>query len=384
MLVGAFLLAFLTCALATTFALGVALRWANPNALYTGGGGSRDWIAANLGVLGWVMAVTLAIMALASLYRAASLAGGGADVARMMSATQVTGGGADPLQQRLVNVVEEMALASGVAVPEIFVLEHEAGINAFAAGTTHSNAAICVTRGALERLDRAELQGVIAHEFSHVLNGDMRLNQQLIGLSFGILALSLAGRFILRGLTYTRPNRGNGKDNSALAIAVVVGIALVIIGWIGVFLSRLIKAAVSREREALADASAVQFTREPQGLAGALKKIAAYGARIQYAETEEVAHMLFERSSGAFSGWFATHPPLIERIKALDPSFDPRDLPKAEPLPGPGPAVAAERAIAAARAEGGFDMAARTAAAVSAALATMPSSSDPVRERAGQ
>jgi Zn-dependent protease with chaperone function len=381
-LVGAFLLAFVVCALATTFALGVALRWANPNALYVGAGSTSGWIAANLGVLASAMAVTLAIMALASLYRTASLAGGGADVARMMSATQVTGGGADPSQQRLVNVVEEMALASGVAVPEIFVLEHESGINAFAAGTTHANAAICVTRGALERLDRAELQGVIAHEFSHVLNGDMRLNQQLIGLSFGILALSLAGRFILRGLRYARPTRS--KDNSPLAIAVVVGIALVVIGWIGVFLSRLIKAAVSRQREALADASAVQFTREPQGLAGALKKIAAYGARIQYAETEEVAHMLFERGSGAFEGLFATHPPLIERIKALDPSFDPRDLPKPEPLPGPGAAVAAERAIAAARAEGGFDAAARTAAAVSAALAAMPSSSDPVRERAGQ
>jgi len=380
-LVAAFLLAFVVCALATTFALSLALRYANPNALY-GSGSWSGWIAANLGVVGCAMAVTLAIMALASVYRAASLAGGGADVARMMSATQVTGGGADPLQQRLVNVVEEMALASGVAVPEIFVLEHEAGINAFAAGTTHANAAICVTRGALERLDRAELQGVIAHEFSHVLNGDMRLNQQLIGLSFGILALSLAGRFILRGLRYSRPSRG--KDNSALAVAVVIGIALVVIGWIGVFLSRLIKAAVSRQREALADASAVQFTREPQGLAGALKKIAAYGARIQYAETEEVAHMLFERGSGAFGGWFATHPPLIERIKALDPSFDPRDLPKPVPLPGPGAAVAAERAIAAARAEGGFDAAARTAAAVSGALAGMPSSSDPVRERAGQ
>jgi len=380
-LVGAFLLAFLICALATTVALSLALRYANANALYYGAGGWSGWIAANLGVLGWALGLTLTIMVLASLYRTASLASGGADVARMMSATQITGGGADASQQRLVNVVEEMALASGVAVPEIFVLEHEAGINAFAAGTTHANAAICVTRGALERLDRAELQGVIAHEFSHVLNGDMRLNQQLIGLSFGILALSLAGRFILRGLRYTRANR---KEGNALAIAAAVGIALVIIGWIGVFLSRLIKAAVSRQREALADASAVQFTREPQGLAGALKKIAAYGARIQYAETEEVAHMLFARGSGAFGGWFATHPPLIERIKALDPSFDPRDLPKAEPLPGPGAAVAAQRAIAAARAEGGFEAAARTAAAVGAALAAMPTSSDPVRERAGQ
>jgi len=381
-LVGAFLLSFLVCALATTTAIALVLRYVNGRALYSGPATWTEWVAANFGVLAWTTGITLAIMALASLFRAASLAGGGGEVARMMNATQVTGGGADPLQQRLVNVVEEMALASGVAVPEIFVLEHEAGINAFAAGTNHSNAAICVTRGALERLERAELQGVIAHEFSHVLNGDMRLNQQLIGLSFGILALSLAGRFILRGLRYARPTRG--KDSSPVAIAVVIAIALVIIGWIGVFFSRLIKAGVSRQREALADASAVQFTREPEGLAGALKKIAAYGARIQFAETEEVAHMLFERGSDAFGGWFATHPPLLERIKALEPNFDARDLPKAEPLPGPGAAVAARQAIAAARAEGGFEAAARTAAAVSAALASMPSSDDPVRERAGQ
>jgi Zn-dependent protease with chaperone function len=380
-LVGAFLLSFLVCALATTFAISLVLRYASGYSIYNGPATWAQWVAANLGPLGWVMAVTLAIMVAASLFRAASLAGGGGDVARMMKATQVTGGGADPLQQRLVNVVEEMALASGVAVPEIFVLEHEAGINAFAAGTNHSNAAICVTRGALERLERAELQGVIAHEFSHILNGDMRLNQQLIGLSFGILALSLVGRAILRGLRFARPNR---KDGSALAIALIAGIALLVIGWLGVFFSRLIKAAVSRQREALADASAVQFTREPQGLAGALKKIAAYGARILYAETEEVAHMLFERGSGALGGLFATHPPLIERIRALDPTFDPRDLPKPQPLPGPGAAVAAERAIAAARAEGGFEAAARTAAAVGAALSALPSADDPVRERAGQ
>jgi Zn-dependent protease with chaperone function len=380
-LVGAFLASFLVCALATTFAVALVLRNVSERALYAGPVTWTEWVAANLGPLGGIMAVTIVVMMLASLYRAASLAGGGGDVARMVGATQVTGGGADAQQQRLVNVVEEMALASGVGVPEIFVLDHEAGINAFAAGTNHSNAAICVTRGALERLERAELQGVIAHEFSHVLNGDMRLNQQLIGLSFGILALSLVGRFILRGVRFARPNR---KDGSALAVAVIVAIALLVIGWIGVFLSRLIKAAVSRQREALADASAVQFTREPEGLAGALKKIAAYGARIQFAETEEVAHMLFEHGSGAFGGWFATHPPLLERIKALEPTFDPRDLPKAEPLPGPGAAVAAEQAIAAARAEGGFEAAARTAAAVSAALAAMPPSEDPVRERAGQ
>ena len=269
-----------------------------------------------------VTAGTLAIMGLASLYRAATLAHGGGQVARLLGATQVTGEGADPLQRRLVNVVEEMALAAGVPVPEIYILEQEAGINAFAAGVTPADAAITVTRGALERLDRAELQGVIAHEFSHILNGDMRLNQQLIGLSFGILVLSLVGRWLLRSARFARRGRNSGQG-AALAI----GLALMVIGAIGVLCSRLIKAAVSRQRERLADASAVQFTREPEGLAGALKKIAGYGARITSVDTEEVAHMLFERSSSSFSGWFATHPPLLERIRALEPNFDPRDLP---------------------------------------------------------
>jgi Zn-dependent protease with chaperone function len=263
-------------------------------------------------------------MVCASLYRAATVASGGGQVARMLGATAVTGEGTDPLLRRLVNVVEEIALASGMPVPEIYVLEQEAGINAFAAGLTHANAAITVTRGALERLDRAELQGVIAHEFSHILNGDMRLNQQLIGMSFGILVLSLAGRWLLRSARYTRRGRNSGGVTAALAI----GAALLVIGSLGVLCTRLIKAAVSRQRESLADASAVQFTREPQGLAGALKKIAGYGARITSVETEEVAHMLFERGTRRFSGWLATHPPLLERIQALEPGFDPRDLPK--------------------------------------------------------
>jgi Zn-dependent protease with chaperone function len=183
---------------------------------------------------------TLAMMILASLYRAASLASGGGQVARMLGATAVAGDGADPLQRRLVNVVEEIALASGLPVPEVFVLEKEAGINAFASGLGHSDATITVTRGALERLDRAELQGVIAHEFSHLLNGDMRLNQQLIGLSFGILVLSLAGRWLLRGARFTRRGRNSGGAAAALAI----GVALIAIGSIGLVCTRLIKAGV--------------------------------------------------------------------------------------------------------------------------------------------
>jgi len=322
--------------------VGAALRvYLNSNALFLGDQSWQQWVAAHAGLVATMIGGTLAVMGLASLYRAATIARGGGQVARLLGATEVSGEGADPLQRRLVNVVEEMALAAGLPVPEIYILEQEAGINAFAAGMAPTNAAITVTRGALERLDRAELQGVIAHEFSHILNGDMRLNQQLMGLSFGILVLSIAGRWLLRGARYTRRDKNGGQ-----AAAFLIGLALVIIGALGVLCSRLIKAAVARQRERLADASAVQFTREPEGLAGALKKIAGYGARINSVDTEEVAHMLFEHSSRAFTGWFATHPPLLERIRALEPNFDPRDLPEPSRLPPePGATPASANAL---------------------------------------
>jgi Zn-dependent protease with chaperone function len=322
-LVGMFLLAFAVVALATTIVVAAALRmYTENNALFLGTESWQQWLDGHRGLVALVAGGTLALMGLASLYRAATLARGGGQVARMLGATEVSGEGSDPLQRRLINVVEEMALASGLPVPEIYVLEQEAGINAFAAGLSPTNAAIAVTRGALEQLERAELQGVIAHEFSHILHGDMRLNQQLIGLSFGILVLSLAGRWLLRSARYTR----RGRNGGGVAAAVAIGAALTAIGAIGVLCSRLIKAAVSRQRERLADAAGVQFTREPEGLAGALKKIAGYTGRFTSVDTEEVAHMLFEHGS-RFSGWLATHPPLLERIRTLDPSFDPRDLP---------------------------------------------------------
>jgi Zn-dependent protease with chaperone function len=290
-LVGAFLLAFVIVAVATTVVVAAGLRlYTENNALFLGHGGLVTAVA--LGTLG--------LMIVASLYRAATLARGGGQVARMLGATQVSGEGNDPLTRRLVNVVEEIALAAGLPVPEIYVLEQEAGINAFAAGLTPNNSAIAVTRGALERLERAELQGVIAHEFSHILNGDTRLNQQLIGMSFGILVLSLAGRWLLRSARYTPSSRG--RNNGGVAAALAIGLALTLIGGIGVLLSRLIKAGVSRQRERLADASAVQFTREPDGLAGALKKIGGHSARLVSVETEEVAHMLFEHGSRGLAG----------------------------------------------------------------------------------
>jgi Zn-dependent protease with chaperone function len=335
-LVAVFLLAFVVVALATTAVVAIALRGYTQNhALSVSTDNWREWLAGHGGFVAAVALGTFGAMLLASFYRAASISRGGGQVARMLGATRVDGASNDPLTRRLVNVVEEMALASGVPVPEIYVLEQEAGNNAFAAGKTPADAAIAVTRGALERLGRAELQGVIAHEFSHVLNGDMRLNQQLLSLSFGILVLSLVGRWVLRSAHFSRGGR-RGRGGGIMAV-LAIGLALTIIGGLGVVLSRLIKAGVSRERERLADASAVQFTREPEGLAGALKKIGGHTARIVSVDTEEVGHMLFEHGS-RFSGWFATHPPLLERIRALEPGFDPRDLPAASAAPPEGAA----------------------------------------------
>ncbi len=325
MLVVTFALSFTAIAAATTALLAFAAYFFVGHTLSASAGFSA-WALEHITLLGVVLLGTLALMLLASLYRAASLAGGGGQVAQMLGGSEVPADAADLARRRLLNVVEEMAIASGVPRPEIYVLERENGINAFAAGKTQADAAIAVTRGALERLDRTELQGVVAHELSHIVHGDMRLNQQLIGLSFGILVLSLLGRWLLRGARLGRLGRRRGRASGGTAAAVGLGVGFVLIGSIGLFATRLIKAAVSRERERLADASAVQFTRDASGLASALKKIAGFGGRLNAVETEEVAHMLFEHHGATFRGAFATHPPLVERIRALEPGFDPQSL----------------------------------------------------------
>jgi Zn-dependent protease with chaperone function len=264
-----------------------------------------------------------------SIYKTSRLSAGGGRVAVDMGGTLVPSNVQDPLRQRLRNVVEEMAIASGVPVPEIYVLEAEQGINAFAAGFSPSDAAVAVTRGTLELLGRDELQGVIAHEFSHILNGDMKLNIRLMGVLFGIMALGLIGRLIVRGGFHSGMlSSRRGRGHPAI---LVVGIGLMMVGGLGVFFARIIKAGVSRQREYLADASAVQFTRQSSGIANALKKIGGYsgGSSINATDPEEVSHMLF--GSGAkLMGLFATHPPLVERIQALDPSFEERDFPRVD------------------------------------------------------
>ena len=295
--------------------LGIVLAVDLATLLFTGG---------SVGATVFATVLTLAVIGFGSLYRIASLRGGGAVVAAQMGGTWVAEDTRDPSLRRLRNVVEEIAIASGVPVPKLFVLENEAGINAFAAGYSPSDAAIAVTRGALDRLNRDELQGVVAHEFSHVLNGDMRLNIRLMGVLFGIMMLSLVGQRIL---VYGR--LGRGRDGTALLLAALVAVA---VGSIGVFFGRMIKAGVSRQRELLADASAVQFTRQARGLAGALKKIGGLqaGSRLQdKAEAEEVSHMLFGPGA-SLAGLFASHPPLVERIRRLEPTFDARQLQELE------------------------------------------------------
>src|SRR6188768_2644127 len=266
--------------------------------------------------------VVLAIICGASLFKTLSLRAGGSVVARSLGGTRVERSTRDPALRRLRNVVEEMAIASGVTMPEVYVLENEDGINAFAAGNSPADAAIAVTRGAATLLKRDELQGVVAHEFSHILNGDMRLNLRLLGWTFGLLAIAIVARIVLQSSPSTG---GRGRKDGAGAL-MLAALAIMILGYIGVFFGRLLQAAVSRHRERLADASAVQFTRDPSGLSGALLKIAGVsaGSKLVAPEAEQVAHMLF---ASGLSRVFATHPSLEERLKALDPSFRDSELP---------------------------------------------------------
>jgi Zn-dependent protease with chaperone function len=290
--------------------------------LYTGGA-VHPWMP---GVFAATAIGTGGVMGTGSLFKTMQLNGGGSVVARDMGARQVDPHTRDTDERRLVNVVEEMAIASGLPVPEIWLMDEELGINAFAAGTEPGNAVVAVTRGCVQRLSRSELQGVVAHEFSHILNGDMRLNMRLMGLLFGILMISMIGRMMFESLRFMRVrSSSNDKGGGAgVVIAIVLaGVGLMVVGSVGVFFGRLIQAAISRQREYLADASAVQFTRDPDGIAGALKKIGGqqYGSKIGAPKAAEASHLFFA-DGGMFSYGLTTHPPLDVRIKALQKSWD--------------------------------------------------------------
>ncbi len=265
----------------------------------------------------------LLLVGLGSLYRIASLRGGGRKVAEMLGGRRIDPGQADAAERRLLNVVEEMAIASGAPVPAVYVMDKEAGINAFAAGYHPGDAVVGVTRGALEQLSRDELQGVVAHEFSHILHGDMRLNVRLMGVLYGILLLGLLGQLILRSLRYSGRSRGKNGGQAVMAI-LLIGAALLIVGYAGTFFGNLIKAAASRQREFLADASAVQYTRNPAGIAGALMRIGglAEGSQVDHPAAPEASHFFFGAGIKSHLGRLgATHPPLEERVTRLLPNL---------------------------------------------------------------
>ena len=273
-----------------------------------------------------VMLGTFVVISLAGLYRKSQLSDGGSSIASMMGGRLVNMASTDPDEQKLMNVVEEMAIASSVPMPEVFVMSEEKAINAFAAGYTVDDAVIGVTDGCMRRLSRDELQAVIAHEFSHILNQDMRLNLRLVAVVFGLFVLSQLGRLMMRIGFNSSGNRSSRSrdEGSGMAVIGIAGLGIMVTGGLGILMGNLIKSAVSRQREYLADSSAVQYTRNPGGLAGALKKIGAMatGSRLLTPHAEEASHMFF--GNGMRGSWFsftATHPPLLDRILLLEPSF---------------------------------------------------------------
>src|SRR5439155_355688 len=310
-----------TSLLVVLFALAVvgvvlAVNLVVPLALYVG---ARGFFTPSPGLYVTLTVVTLAVIGIRTLVGVLQMRGCGDAVAQLAGGVRVERGTRDADERRLLNVVDEMAIASGVSVPHVYVLRGERGINAFAAGYSPNEAVVAVTEGTARTLTRDELQGVVAHEFSHVLNGDMRLSVQMIGVLAGILFIGEVGNFLLRA-------RSGGDDRRSGGGIVFVGAALLIIGYAGLFFGRLIKAAVSRQREFLADASSVQFTRNPEGIAGALATISAGpgSSLVANRRAETLSHMFFATGvSMWFESLFATHPPLLERIARIDRRFNP-------------------------------------------------------------
>lgn len=275
-------------------------------------------------ICGTSLGILLLIGIVVALKRA-ELRHGGQVVAKALGGSRLDHVQANSRQRMLLNVVEEMAIAAGVPVPPVYIMP-ESGINAFAAGYSPADAVIGITEGCLNQLNRDQLQGVVAHEFSHILNGDMRMNIRLIALLQGILFIGHAGYYLLRsGRTAAAVSIGSSrsKNNNGGGIF-VLALGLMVLGYLGSFFGNLIKAAVSRQREYLADASAVQFTRNPQGIAGALKAIGAVGSsgsRVKHPNADEMSHLFFGEAISRWTSLFATHPPLAERIKRIDPAW---------------------------------------------------------------
>ena len=273
-------------------------------------------------LFGWITFIICGVVFAGSAYKLIELRSGGRVVAEAMGGRLININASDADERKILNVVEEMAIASGTPVPPVYLLEDDA-INAFAAGHTPQDAVIGITRGCIRLLNRDELQGVVAHEFSHIFHGDMNLNIRLVALLNGILLIGLIGHYMVRTTGQRRLFRSS-RDKSPAAV-LSIGLALMVIGYGGTFFGNMIKAAVSRQREFLADASAVQFTRNPGGISGALKKIGGYvsGSKLESVNAAEFSHMYFSQGvSTAFNALMATHPPLEQRIKRIEPRWD--------------------------------------------------------------
>lgn len=318
-LVFLFTLAVVTLIIMTNLLVMVAFGFINSEQMQAGETllQQMDWqtfaaVSAGVGV----------VVVVGSLYKIMALSAGGKAVAESLGGQLIPQNTDDLKQRKLLNVVEEMAIASGTPPPPVYLLADEPGINAFAAGFTPRDAVIGVTRGTIDHLNREQLQGVIAHEFSHIFNGDMRLNIRLMGVLNGILILGIIGYYLLYSASYSRRGRSNDKGAGAI-LALAIG--LMVIGFAGTFFGGLIKAAVSRQREYLADASAVQFTRNPDGIAGALKRIGGleFGSKVENPGAPELSHAFFAQGiSGFMQSLSATHPPLAQRILRIDPHWD--------------------------------------------------------------
>ncbi len=313
-----FALAVLAIVAAVNLVLALIWIWANGQPLAGVHAYPAGFFATNT-------LVTLALIGGGTLIQTWNLRDGGDAVARMAGGRPLAPAARDLAERRLLNVVEEMALAAGIACPKVYVLDKEEAINAFAAGHNPNEAVIAVTRGALQRLNRDELQGVVGHEFSHILNGDMRLNVNLIGVLFGIQMVAGFGRTLFEFGARVWGRRGRDEKGPPLQLVLMaIGAVLFVVGYIGIFFGRMIKAAVSRQREFLADASAVQFTRNPDGIGGALRKIGGLsrstglGSRIAHPNAEQLSHLFLGAAQPRLAGgWLATHPPLAERLRRI-------------------------------------------------------------------
>ena len=264
------------------------------------------------------LAVGVPILAVSAL-RMWRLREGGEAVAELLGARRIEPGRCSAQERRLLNVVEEMAVASGIAVPPVYLLCHEQGVNALVAGYSPGEAVIIVTRGALEKLTRDELQGVVAHEFSHILNGDMALNMFLAGLLAGLTWIGAAGERLALASLSARDLDGRPAGDP---LSVLFGTFIAFVGFPGSLAADAMRARVSRSRELLADAASVQLTRNAEGIAGALDSLLSLPAStvVAAARSGELAHMFFAPSTTRWWG-FASHPPIAERIRRAAPRF---------------------------------------------------------------